>query len=82
MNTLQIRLPDELRAIADEQLASGRFRTIDDYVAALIRQDEERRRIEAKLKERMSEPATEMTDADFDRIRERVRAEIATRRAS
>jgi len=76
MSTLQIQLPDELRAVADQQLASGKFRSMDEYIAALIWQDEERRRIEAKLAERLTKPSKEVTDADFDRIRERVRAHV------
>jgi Arc/MetJ-type ribon-helix-helix transcriptional regulator len=79
MSTVQIRLPDELRAIADEQLASGRFGTLDEYFAALIRRDEENRRLEAKLTERLSEPSREVTDADFDLIRARVRAKVSER---
>ena len=79
MSTLQIRLPDELRAIADEQLAKGRFRSLDEYFAALIRGDEENRRLETKLAERLSQPSKEVTDSDFDQIRARVRAQVSQR---
>jgi antitoxin ParD1/3/4 len=85
MTTLNISLPDDVRALADEQVASGRYASHSDYVASLIRQDRQRmeqQRTEALLRQRLqSGPSREMTDADFDRIRQRLEADIAHRQA-
>lgn len=84
MSTLSITLADDLRAAAERAVAAGEFASIDQYIAALIRQDQERaRRIEAHLIERVETgPSQEMTAADFDAIRRRLDAEVARRRAA
>jgi putative addiction module CopG family antidote len=84
MSTLNITLSPDLRTAAERAVASGAFASIDDYIAALIRQDQARARaIESHLVERVeSGPAVEMTAADFDAIRRRLDAEVAKRRAA
>jgi len=42
MSTLSITLPEELRAIIDEQVATGRFSSPSEYIGSLIRQDQRR----------------------------------------
>jgi antitoxin ParD1/3/4 len=85
MTTLNISLPDDVRALADEQVASGRFASHSDYVASLILQDRQRidqERTQEVLRQRLqSGPSREMTDEDFDRIRQRLEADIAQRQA-
>ena len=85
MTTLNISLTDEAKALADEQVASGRYASHSDYVASLIFRDRQRieqERTEAKIRQRLqSGPSREMTDADFDRIRQRLEADIAQRRS-
>jgi Arc/MetJ-type ribon-helix-helix transcriptional regulator len=50
MSPLQIQLPEDLRAAAERAVSSGRFATVDEYIAALIRADRERDlEIEAEL---------------------------------
>ena len=84
MTTLNISLPDEVRSLADEQVASGRFASVSDYVASLIREDgerAERQRVEGLLLRRLNAgPARDVTDGDFDAIRSRLESEIARRR--
>jgi len=86
MTTLSITVPDELRAAAEQAVASGRFATVSEYVAALIRQDQERHRddaVEAHLVQRLNAgPGEELTDASFDRVRQRLDAELARRRGA
>ena len=80
MSQLQISLSDELRAAADRAVASGRFASVDDYISALIRQDQD---VEAELVRRVhSGPAAVMGTGDFDAIRRRLDAEIARRKAA
>jgi len=84
MPTLNISLPDDVSALADEQVASGRYASHSDYVASLILQDLQRleqERAQAVLRQRLqSGPSRQMADADFDRIRQRLETEIAQRR--
>ena len=85
MTTLNISLPDNLRAAANERVARGEYPSLSEYLADLIRRDVElerleQERIEAILLERLDGPSQEVTDADFDRIRQRLEAEIASRK--
>jgi antitoxin ParD1/3/4 len=86
MSTLSITVPDDLRAAAEEAVASGRFATVSEYIAALIRQDQQRTQdkdVEALLLQRLqSGPAREMNDATFDAIRSRLDGEVARRRGA
>ena len=51
MTSLNISLPDPLKAYIEERVASGDFGTPSEFIRALIRQDKEQRRsrIEADL---------------------------------
>lgn len=53
MTSLNISLPDPLKAYVEDRVASGDFGTPSEFVRSLIRQDKERRRehIEAQLLE-------------------------------
>jgi antitoxin ParD1/3/4 len=84
MTTLNISLPDDVRELADRLVSSGRYASVSDYVASLIREDIERLErsgVEAKLLQRLAAgPSGAMSDADFDTIRGRVEREITRRR--
>ena len=86
MTKLDISLPDDVKALAEAQVADGRYPSVSDYVADLIRLDlerVERRRTAALLLKRVrSGPPSEVTDADFDHIRQKLETEIAQRRKS
>ena len=68
-----ISLPDQLKEFVDEQVGSGRYSSVSEYVRELIRDDEKRRaqeRLEALLVEGIqSGEATEMTSQDWSEIR-------------
>jgi Arc/MetJ-type ribon-helix-helix transcriptional regulator len=85
MTTVNLSLPEDIGALAEEQVAAGRFASLSEYVASLIRDDRQRLEqlaAEAKLRQRIdSGPSVEMTDDHFDRIRERLEAEITRRRS-
>lgn len=51
MTSLNISLPDPLRAYIEERVASGDFGTPSEFIRSLIRQDKEQRRsrLEAEL---------------------------------
>ena len=42
MATMNISLPDELKAFAESEVAEGRFSNISDYMRHLIRKEQDR----------------------------------------
>ena len=72
MTTMNITLPEELRAIVEEQIASGRYSDHSEYVRSLIRQDQRRinqSRLESELLTRLKGESVVMDAADWQEIR-------------
>lgn len=77
MATMNISLPDEMKAFVEEQARAKGFGTVSEYVRSLLRavQEEERYReaVRGKLLEAIEGgPATSMTSSDWDDIRREV----------
>ncbi|CAN5706351.1 type II toxin-antitoxin system ParD family antitoxin [soil metagenome] len=49
VTTMNVSLPDELRAFVDEQVDEGHYGSTSEYVRALIRRDQDRRRLRSLL---------------------------------
>lgn len=85
MQTMNISLPDQLKEFVDEQVGSGRYSSVSEYVRDLIRSDERRtaqERIEAMLMEGIRSGApTEMTREDWTDIRREALKQIEARRS-
>jgi len=80
MTTLNISLPDTLKAFVDEQAALQGFRTTSDYILSLLSEAQNRMdrvELEGKLLAALDEEASEMEQADWERLRERVRQTAA-----
>jgi len=74
MSTMNISLPDSLKAFVDEQVASRGYGTSSEYVRELIRKDQDRMRLRSLLLDgAASAPAGEADGAYFDGLRDRVR---------
>lgn len=73
MQTMNISLPDQLKEFVDDQVGSGRYSSVSEYVRDLIRDDEKRKaqeKLEALLIEGIqSGEATEMTRQDWSDLR-------------
>ena len=73
MQTMNISLPDQLKDFVEDQVGSGRYSSVSEYVRDLIRDDEKRKaqdKLEALLIEGIqSGQPTEMTRQDWDEIR-------------
>lgn len=85
MATLQIDLPDPLRAAAEARAVEAGFGTVDAYVASLIEADQAVRisaELEAELLAGLSGPARELTAADWDEKRRRLRGTLVEPGAS
>ncbi len=85
MQTMNISLPDQLKEFVDDQVGSGRFSSVSEYVRDLIRDDEKRKaqeKLEALLMEGIqSSDATEMRRQDWDDIRREAVKQFETRKS-
>ena len=76
MTTLNISLPEPMRAYVDQQVAQGGYSTASEYIRQLVREDQKRaakERLQALLMEGVeSGPSHEMSAADWDDLQRRV----------
>lgn len=73
MTTMNISLPDEMRAFVDEQLKSGGYSTASEYVRKLIRDAQKQaaqERLEALLLEGLESEPIEITPDFWKTLRE------------
>ena len=74
MTTMNISLPDPLKAFVDEQVARRRYGSTSEYVRALIRRDLERTSLrDLLLAGAASEPTVDVGDAFLDDLLHRTR---------
>ncbi|SCK42289.1 antitoxin ParD1/3/4 [Variovorax sp. HW608] len=74
MSTMNVSLPDAMKAFVDEQVAERGYGTSSEYVRELIRKDQQRLQLRNLLFHGgRSAPAAEADQAYFDGLRERVR---------
>src|SRR5471032_1005340 len=85
MQTMNISLPEQLKEFVDNQVGSGRYSSVSEYVRDLIRDDEKRKareKLEALLMEGIqSGPPTEMTRRDWDDIRREALKQFEVRKS-
>jgi antitoxin ParD1/3/4 len=83
MTTLNISLPDQMRAFIDSQVNRGLYSTASDYIRDLIRDDQKRRdqeKLETLLLDALEEGGSqEVTPEFFERLRVRARQAIKTK---
>lgn len=74
MSTMNISLPDSLRAFVEEQVSARGYGTSSEYVRELIRKDLDRQHLRGLLLEGASSGPTEPANAQyFEELRDRVR---------
>ncbi|MBS0409372.1 MAG: type II toxin-antitoxin system ParD family antitoxin [Proteobacteria bacterium] len=74
MSTMNISLPEALKAFVDEQVAGRGYGTSSEYVRELIRNDQDRQRLRGLLLDGAASPAAGPADAAFfDSLRARAR---------
>ena len=81
---MTISIPDSVKELVDQEVASGAFQSAEDYIAALVEADQKQKaldRLEAQLIEGLESPASEMTQQDWDDIRREGLAQIRANRA-
>ncbi len=81
MSTMNISLPDSLKAFVDEQVSDRGYGTSSEYVRELIRHDQDRAQLRSLLLAGAAfSPRAPANEAYFDGMRKRVRSSIKTRR--
>lgn len=74
MSTMNISLPEALKAFVDEQVTARGYSTSSEYVRELIRKDQEVLRLRSLLLEGAASPPGEPADREyFDSLRRRAR---------
>ena len=71
MTTMNISVPDEMKAFVEAEMAQEGYASASEYLRALIRDAQKRRArqgLEAKLLEGLQGPSVEMTRDDWDSI--------------
>jgi len=72
MTTMNISLPESLKAFVEKQVTGGGFGTGSEYIRSLIRKDQALEHLRTLLLEGAASPATEMEADYFDKLRARV----------
>ena len=75
MTTLTVSLPEADRAFAEAQAAAEGLASAGDYMRSLLREarrKDVKRALDEKIRQTLKEPATEMTQADWDEIRREI----------
>jgi len=74
MSTMNVSLPDALKAFVDEQVAARGYGSSSEYVRELIRRDQDRQRLRGLLLDGAASAPGGVADAAyFDGLRRRVR---------
>ena len=76
MTTMNISVPDEMKAFVETQMAQEGYASVSEYIRSLIREDQKRRarrELESKFREALeSGPATPMTPEDWEQLERNV----------
>lgn len=82
MQTMNISLPEPMKRFVEQQIASGRYGNVSEYVRALIREDEKQHaqeKLEALLLQGLEGEAVALTEDDWRSIRETAVAQLKAR---
>lgn len=83
MATMNVSLPDQLKAIVEERVASGEYASASDYVRDLVRKDADAKRKWAELERMIDEARTNGISAkSMDQVFDEAHYEAVRRGAS
>lgn len=85
MTSMNISLPEPLRAFVDDQVSGGSYGTASEYLRELIRQDQARKadaRLQTLLMESLQSPTALLNDEEWAQMRQEVRDRVAIRVAA
>lgn len=83
MESMNISLPEGLKAFIDERVKAGGYSSVSEYVRGLVREDQKRQaqeRLEGLLREATaSGPGRELSKADWETLRREFSSRLAKR---
>jgi antitoxin ParD1/3/4 len=65
MTTMNVSLPDELKAFVDAQISSGGYGSTSEFVRDLIRREQDRQLLRGLLMDGASSPVAVTADATY-----------------
>ena len=77
MKTVTISLPEKLKEYIDDQVATGDYGSVSEYMRTLLRDDRKvkaQEKLEAMLLEGLESTASEMTPEDWQDVKNQVQA--------
>lgn len=80
MTTMNISIPDEMKAFVESQMAAEGYASASEYLRALIREAQKRRakqELEAKLLDGLQGPAIKMTRKEWNSMEREARKGLA-----
>ncbi len=84
MESMNISLPESLKTFVDQQIESGHYSSVSEYVRELIREDEKRKtqvKLEGLLMDGLTGPAREMTAKHWDALKKTIDEKLSKCRA-
>lgn len=84
MTTMNISLPDEMKAFIEARMAAEGYASASEYLRTLIRDAQKqlaKQALEAKLLDGLQGPAIEMTREDWDSIEREAQERLAREQA-
>lgn len=85
MQTMNISLPESMTRFVEEEVASGGYGTASEFIRDLLREAQKRKaraKVDALLLEGLQSEAREMTRADWNELKRRVRAHARSRKSA
>jgi len=82
MTTLSISLPDQMKEFVEQQVGEGGYDSPSEYFRELLKEQQKRRaedKLEELLREGLSSPASELTENDWEYVRNELEQRIAGR---
>ncbi len=83
MQSMNVSLPESLKTFVDQQIASGHYSSVSEYVRALIREDEKHKaqmRLEGMLRDGLKGPDIEVNQKFWDDLRKDINKKLAKRK--
>ncbi len=65
MGTMNVSLPDELRAFVEERVQEGHYGTSSEYIRELIRKDQARHALRSTILEGLASPSVAEAGPDY-----------------
>jgi len=85
MTTLSISLPDQMKEFVEQQVGEGGYDSPSEYFRELLKEQQKRRaedKLEELLREGLSRPASELTENDWEYVRNELEQRIAGRNSN